>query len=67
MVFRVIPRNLDFTLPLANIPVTKLNVLIPLAAAGVVYGLGLLGLCLVFRIEEAAVALSRFARRGKRS
>ena len=45
---------------------TKLNVLIPLAAAGAAYGLGLLALCLAFRIDEAGVVLSRFARRGRK-
>ena len=67
LIVNPVPDGLDIPVPHWEIVKTKLNVLIPLAAAGVVYGLGLLGLCLVFRIEEAAVTLSRFARRGKRS
>ena len=66
LAFRFCPRGMEFTLPYLEIPVTKLNVLIPLAAAGAAYGLGLLALCLAFRIDEAGVVLSRFARRGRK-
>ena len=67
LVFRAIPRNLEFTIPYWEVSVSKLNVLVPLAAAGIAYGLGLLALCWLFRIEEIGVVLNRFARRGKRS
>ena len=67
LVFRAIPRNLDFTLPYWDIPVSKLNVAAPLASAGIVYGIGLLALCLLFRIDEIGVVLGRFLHRRKRS
>ena len=67
LIFRAIPRNLEFTIPYWEVSVSKLNVLVPLAAAGIVYGLGLLVLCWILRIEEVGVVLNRFARRGKRS
>ena len=66
LVFRVIPRNLDFTLPHWNVEVTTLNVAAPLVAAGVVYGICLLALCRAFRIDEVAVVLGRILHRGKR-
>ena len=67
LAFRAIPRNLEFTIPYWEVSVSKLNVLVPLAAAGIAYGLGLLVLCWILRIEEIGVVLNRFARRGKRS
>lgn len=63
LVFRAIPRKLDFTLPYWNIQVSKLNVAAPLLSAGIVYGLCLLALCWLFRIDEAAMVLHKFMRR----
>ena len=67
LIFRVIPRNLDFTLPYWNVSVSKLNVATPLLSAGIVYGVCLLALCWFFRIDEAGVVISKFMRRGRRS
>ena len=66
LVFRVIPRNLEFTLPYWNVEITTLNVAAPLIAAGFLYGGCLLALCWLFRIEEAAVVLGRILHRGKK-
>lgn len=63
LIFRAIPRKLDFTLPYWNIQVSKLNVAAPLLSAGIVYGLCLLALCWLFRIDEAAMVLHKFMRR----
>ena len=67
LIFRVIPRNLNFTLPHWNVEITTLNVAAPLIAAGFVYGVCLLALCWLFRIDEAAVVLGRILHRRKRS
>lgn len=67
LVSRMIPRNLEFTLPYWNVEVTTLNVAAPLIAAGFVYGIGLLVLCGVFRIEEMMLVWGRILHRGKRS
>ena len=66
LIFRVIPRNLNFTLPHWNIEITTLNVAAPLVAAGFVYGACLLALCWLFRIDEAAVVLGRILHRRKK-
>ena len=50
-------------LPYGNILKSKLIVGIPLMSAGIVYGLCLLALCRIFRIDEAAMVLNRFMRR----
>ena len=67
LVFRLVPRNLGFTLPHWNVEVTMLNVAVPLIVAGIVYGVGLLMLCWLLRIDEVAVVLGRFLRHRKRS
>ena len=67
LIFRAIPRNLNFTLPHWNVEITTLNVAAPLVAAGFVYGACLLALCWLFRIDEAAVVLGRILHRRKRS
>ncbi len=67
LISRAIPRNLEFTLPHWNAEVTTLNVAAPLVAAGLVYGVGLLALCRLFRIEEAMLVLGRILHRKKRS
>ena len=54
-------------LPHWNVEVTTLNVAAPLVAAGLVYGVGLLALCRLFRIEEAMLVLGRILHRKKRS
>ena len=68
LVFRlvVIPDSLDLSmLPYGELLKTKLTVGVPLLAAGAVYGLFLLALCLGFRIDETAVVLGRFLRRRR--
>lgn len=70
LVFRlvVIPGDLDLSmLPYGELLKTKLTAGVPLLAAGAVYGLFLLALCLGFRIEETGAVLGRFLRRRKRS
>ena len=60
----VIPGDLDLSMvPYGAILNSKLTVGIPLLAAGAVYGLCLLALCWILRIDEAAMVLHRFMRR----
>ena len=66
LIARAIPRNLEFTLPHWNVEITTLNVAAPLVAAGFVYGVGLLALCWVFRIEEAMLVWGRILHRGRK-
>ena len=66
LISRVIPRNLEFTLPYWNVEVTTLNVAVPLVTAGFVYGVGLLALCCLFRLEETMLVLGRILHRGKK-
>ncbi len=64
----VIPDGLDLSmLPYGNLLKMKLAVGVPLLAAGIVYGIGLLALCMLFRIDETGAVLGRFLRRKKRS
>ena len=66
LVFRlvVIPDSLDLSmLPYGNLLKMKLCVGTPLLAAGIVYGVCLLALCRLFRIDETGVILGRFLRR----
>ena len=69
LIFRVvaIPDGLYVAVPYWEIIKPKLNVVLPLLSAGTVYGLGLLALCWILRIDEAAMVLHKFMRRGKRS
>ena len=67
LISRVIPRNLEFTLPYWNVEITTLNVAAPLVAAGFVYGIGLRALCWLVRLEEATLVLGRILHRRKRS
>ena len=70
LVFRLnmIPGDLDLSmLPHGDLLKSKLVVGAPLLAAGIVYGVGLLALCWIFRIEEIGVVLNKFIRRGKRA
>ena len=69
LVFRliVIPGDLDLSmLPYGNILKSKLTVGVPLLTAGIVYGLCLLAFCWLFRIDETAIVLQKFLRRGRR-
>ena len=63
LVFRTVPRNMAFTLPHWNIEVATLNNAVPLISAGFVYGICLLALCWLFRIEETAVVMGRILRK----
>jgi putative peptidoglycan lipid II flippase len=70
LIFRliVIPDGLDLSmLPHGDLLKMKLTVGVPLLAAGIVYGIGLLALCMLFRIDETGAVLGRFLRRKKRS
>jgi putative peptidoglycan lipid II flippase len=69
-VFRrtVIPGDLDFSmLPHGELLKMKLAAGVPLLTAGIVYGVGLLALCWLFRIDEVGVVLGRFLRRKRRA
>ncbi len=70
LIFRliVIPDGLDLSmLPHGDLLKMKLTVGVPLIAAGIVYGIGLLALCMLFRIDETGAVLGKFMRRKKRS
>ena len=70
LIFRliVIPDGLDLSmLPHGDLLKMKLAVGVPLIAAGIVYGIGLLALCMLFRIDETGAVLGKFLRRVKRS
>ena len=66
LVFRAVPHDLEFTLPHWNVEITTLNVAVPLIAAGLVYGIGLLVFCRLFRIEEVTLVWGRILHRGKK-
>ena len=62
----VIPGDLDLSmLPHGSLLKSKLVVGAPLMAAGIVYGIGLLALSWLFRIDEVGVILGRFLRRRR--
>ena len=64
----VIPDGLDFSmLPYGDLLKMKLAVGVPLLAAGIVYGIGLLALCRLFRIDEIGAVLGKFLRKVKHS
>ena len=70
LIFRliVIPDGLDLSmLPHGDLLKMKLTVGVPLLAAGIVYGIGLLALCWLFRIDEIGAVLGKFMRKQKRS
>ena len=70
LIFRTvaIPGDLDFSmLPYGDILKSKLMVGVPLMSAGVVYGIFLLALCWLLRIEETTTVMRRFMRRGRRN
>lgn len=66
-VFRAvsIPDGLYVAVPYWDAMKPKLNVALPLLSAGAVYGVGLLALCWLLRIDEAAMALNKFMRRRR--
>lgn len=71
LIFRLIvnpvPSGLYVAVPHWEVIKLKLNFLIPLLAAGIVYGVCLLALCWLLRIDEASVVLGKFMRKGRRS
>jgi putative peptidoglycan lipid II flippase len=68
-VFRAvaIPDGLYVAVPYWDAMKPKLNVVLPLLTAGAVYGVGLLALCWLLRIDEAAMVLHKIMRRRSRA
>ena len=67
LIVNPVPDGLYVAVPYWEVIKVKLNILLPLLAAGIVYGIGLLALCWLFRIDEIGAVLGKFMRKLKRS